>query len=45
MELIALVYGMSVQRMLDPDSWTAEAISAVIRQRVREVEARTARLG
>jgi hypothetical protein len=45
MELIALVYGMSVQRMLDPDSWTAEAIAAVIQRRVHDVEAGTARPG
>jgi AcrR family transcriptional regulator len=39
MELISLVYGMSVQRMLDPESWTPEAIAAVIERRIREVDA------
>jgi hypothetical protein len=37
-ELILLVYGMSIQRILDPDSWTEDAIAAVIERRVREVE-------
>ena len=38
MELISLVYGMSVQRMLDPESWTPKAIASVIERRVREVD-------
>lgn len=39
-ELIALVYGTSVQRRLDPARWTAEAIAAVIERKVREVDLR-----
>ncbi|RZK04027.1 MAG: TetR family transcriptional regulator [Novosphingobium sp.] len=38
MELISLVYGMSVQRTLDPESWAPEAIAAVIDRKVREVD-------
>ena len=37
-ELISLAYGVSVQRMLDPLSWTAEAITAVIARRVGELD-------
>lgn len=38
-ELLSLVHGMSVQRILDPDSWTAQTIAAVIERRVRELRA------
>jgi len=38
MELISLVYGMSIQRTLAPDSWTPEAIRAVIEYRVSAVD-------
>lgn len=41
-ELIAMVYGMSVQRTLDPESWTRAAIAAVIERKVREVDRRSA---
>jgi AcrR family transcriptional regulator len=38
MELISLVYGMSVQRMLDPTSWTPEAIASAIDRKLRETD-------
>lgn len=38
MELISLVYGISVQRTLDAESWTPEAINSVIKRKVREVD-------
>lgn len=38
MELISLVYGMSIQRILDPESWTAEAIETVISQKVQSID-------
>ena len=41
MELISLVYGISIQRMLNPDSWTAEMIVTTIERSVRQVEARS----
>ena len=41
-ELIALVYGMSVQRTLDPASWTPEAIAAAIARKVQEVDRKSA---
>ena len=37
-ELISLVYGMSVQRTLDVESWTPEAIASVIERKVREID-------
>jgi len=37
-ELIALVYGISVQRILDPASWTPDAIEKLICRRVRDLE-------
>lgn len=38
-ELISLVYGISVQRTLDPDSWSAERIASVIDRKVAEIDA------
>lgn len=38
MEMISLVYGMSIQRTLDPESWTPDAIASVIERKVREVD-------
>ena len=39
MELISLVYGMSIQRTLDPGSWTSEAITSVIERNVQRLDA------
>ena len=38
MELISLIYGISVQRTLDPQSWTPEAIAEVIGRNVARVD-------
>lgn len=40
MELLSMVHGLSVQRILDPDSWAPEAIAAVMERRALEVRAK-----
>jgi len=37
-ELIALVYGISIQRILDPASWTPTAIASAIHRQTQKIE-------
>jgi hypothetical protein len=38
MEMISLVYGISIQRTLDPESWTPGQIASLIARKVREMD-------
>jgi AcrR family transcriptional regulator len=37
-ELISVIYGISIQRTLDPESWTPAAIASVIERNVRQLD-------